>query len=140
MEFPHGASEDILDVREEREAASLKDLHAALHRLDRLLEAFARVRAAEERLQRSLEVLDRTGVRAFMDRPARAPNRGLGLVGLEALGLQTRVEDFRIREARRGLGVGLAKRLRFAREPSRHRAPRLDQAFVEQVPRPLDLT
>src|SRR6266705_6366792 len=76
---------------------------------------------------------------ALADSPARVPQGEIRIVGLESLPLQAAVQDLRVGEAGRRLAVHVAERLHLPRQSRGHRAPRLDEALPEELPRHLDL-
>src|SRR5207245_4766729 len=129
VEFILRAREDLLNVREERQSAPPKELHPLPRLLDRSPERLAGVRPAPERMERSLEVLDRAGVVPFSDRSPGVAERDVGLVGVESFALQTGVQDLRVRDAGRRLAVRIPDDVDLVAEAGGHRAPGLDAAF-----------
>src|SRR3989441_11026944 len=71
LELPLGPCQDLLDVRQEREAASLEELHALPRQFDCLCERFSGVRPASKRMEGPLEMLDRARVVRLPDEPTR---------------------------------------------------------------------
>src|SRR3989454_10872352 len=139
VEFKLRARQDFLDVREERQSAPPEELRALPRLLDRPPERLAGVRPARERVERSLEVLDRAGVIPFSDRPTGVAERDVGLVRVEAFALQTGVQDLRVRDAGRRLAVRIPDDIDLVAEAGGHRARGLDEAFLDHVSRDLDV-
>src|SRR3989442_11633820 len=135
LELPLGPCQDLLDVRHEREPASLEELHALPRQFNGLCERLSGVRPAGKRMEGPLEVLDRARVVRLPDEPTRVADRDFRLVRLEAFRLEPAVQDLGIGEAERRLAVGACDRLDLSPQAGRYCRGRVDDPFLEGLPR-----
>src|SRR3989442_5847690 len=134
LELPLGPRQDLLDVRHERQAASLEELHALPGQFNGLRKRLPGVRPAGKRMEGPLEVLDRACVVRLPDEPTRVADRDFRLVRLEAFRLEPAVQDFRIGEAERRLAVRVRDRLDLSLQAGPPCRSRFYESFLERLP------